>query len=100
MLEEFYAVHLLLESRIDVFMSKIEKKADNTMGIFVSMSGFSSVAIKEASRDRTPMLLMDYSHIYNLILAGIMTLPDVIRRIKRHASQTGQAYLAVEDFSG
>ena len=85
---------------IDVFMSKIVKKADNTMGIFVSMSGFSSVAIKEASRDRTPMLLMDYAHIYNLILAGIMTLPDVIRRIKRHASQTGQAYLAVEDFSG
>ena len=84
---------------IDVFMSKIVKKADNTMGIFVSMSGFSSVAIKEASRDRTPMILMDYSHIY-YILQGIMTLPDVIQRIKRHASQTGQAYLAVDDFSG
>jgi len=25
---------------IDIFMSKIVKKADNTMGIFVSMSGF------------------------------------------------------------
>lgn len=85
---------------IDVFMSKITKKADNTMGIFISMSGFSSTAIKEASRDRTPMLLMDFSHIYNLVLLGVISLPDIIRRIKRHASQTGQAYLTVENFSG
>lgn len=85
---------------IDIFMNKITRKADNTMGIFVSMAGFSSVAIQEASRDRTPMLLVDYSHIYNLILPGVMSLPDVIRRIKRHASQTGDAFLAVADFSG
>lgn len=85
---------------IDSFMNKITRKADNTMGIFVSMSGFSSIAIQEASRDRTPMLLMDFSHIYNLILASRMSLPDVIRRIKRHASQTGEAFLTVSDFSG
>ena len=85
---------------IDTFMTKIKRKADNTMGIFLSMSGFSSTAISEASCDRTPMLMMDFSHIYNLILAGTMSLPDVIRRIKRHASQTGQAFLAVDSFSG
>jgi len=85
---------------IDTFMTKIVRKADNTMGILISMAGFSSVAIQEASRDRTPMLLMDYSHIYNLVLSGQMPLPDVVRRIKRHASQTGQAFLPVADFSG
>jgi hypothetical protein len=85
---------------IDTFMTKIIRKADNTMGILVSMAGFSNVAIKEASRDRTPMLLMDYSHFYNLILSGQMSLPDVIRRIKRHASQTGEAFLPVLRFSG
>lgn len=85
---------------IDIFMTKITRKADNTMGILISMSGFSGVAIKEASRDRTPMLLMDYSHFYNLILPGLMSLPEVIRRIKRHASQTGEAFLPVERFSG
>jgi hypothetical protein len=70
------------------------------MGIFLSMSGFTSGAIKTASRDRTPLLLMDYSHIYNKILPGLMTLPDVIRRIKRNASQTGEAFLSVVKFSG
>lgn len=85
---------------VDTFMTKITRKADNTMGVFVSMAGFSNVAIKEASRDRTPMLLMDYSHFYSLILSGQMSLPDVIRRIKRHASQTGEAFLPVNRFSG
>ncbi len=85
---------------VDTFMTKITRKADNTMGILVSMSGFSAVAVEEASRDRTPMLLMDYSHFYNLILSGRMSLPEVIRRIKRHASQTGEALLPVSRFSG
>jgi hypothetical protein len=85
---------------VDSFMSKIKRKADNTMGILVSMSGFSTTAIEEASRDGTPMLLMDYSHIYNLILAGTIALPEVIRRIKQHASQTGEALLPVVKFSG
>src|SRR5690606_5120926 len=40
---------------IDSFFKKVITKADNTMGILVSMSGFSSVAVKEASRDRTPL---------------------------------------------
>ncbi|HLP48025.1 MAG TPA: restriction endonuclease [Candidatus Kapabacteria bacterium] len=85
---------------IDSFMAKVTSKADNTMGIFVSMAGFNEGAIKAASRDRTPLLLMDHSHFYNLILPGLMTLPDVIKRIKRHASQTGDAFLDIRKFSG
>ncbi len=85
---------------IDVFMAKINSKAENTMGVFLSMSGFTSGAIKAASRERTPMLLMDYSHVYNLMLSELMSMPDVIRRIKRHASQTGEAFLSPSEFSG
>jgi restriction endonuclease Mrr len=83
---------------IDTFMVKIESKADNTMGLFISMAGFSEGAKRTASKQRTPMLLLDHSHIYNLILQGVMTLPQVVSRIKRHASQTGSAYLAALEF--
>ena len=83
---------------IDVFMAKITHKADNTMGILVSMSGFTAIAAKEASRDRTPMMLLNYGHFFNLVLNGRMTLPDVIRRVKRHASQTGEAFLPADRF--
>lgn len=69
------------------------------MGIFVSMSGFNSGAIKEASKDRTPIVLLDYQHIYHS-LSGIMSFPDIVERVRRHASQTGAAYLGIQEFSG
>ena len=84
---------------IDTFYKKITTKADNTMGVIVSISGYSSVAKREASGDRTPILLLDHSHLY-MVLGGIMGLEDVVDRVRRHASQTGEAYLAVDDFGG
>jgi len=83
---------------VDTFMAKIESKADNTMGLFVSVSGFNNGAMRAASKQRTPMLLLDHSHIFSLILRGIMSLPQVISRIKRHASQTGSAHLPAAEF--
>ncbi len=84
---------------IDTFYRKVTSKADNTMGIMVSISGYSKVAIEEASGERTPLLLMDHSHIF-YVLSGIMGMSDVINRIRRHASQTGEAYLPTTNFSG
>ena len=47
---------------IDSFLAKVNDKADNTMGVFVSMSGFSTVAIQQASGRKTPLILMDSNH--------------------------------------
>lgn len=82
---------------IDGFHRKVTSKADNTMGIFVSMSGFNSGALGAASGERTPLLLLDFNHLY-FILGGTMTLPEIINRVKRHAAQTAESYLAVPDF--
>jgi hypothetical protein len=84
---------------IDTFHKKVTTKADNTMGIMISVSGYSSIARQEASGERTPLLLLDHGHIYQ-VLGGIMGLGDVIDRVRRHASQTGEAYLAASEFSG
>jgi hypothetical protein len=84
---------------IDVFRRKVETKADNTMGIFVSISGYSSVAIEAASGSRTPLLLLEHSHLYR-ILGGISGFRDVVERVRRHSSQTGQPYLPVNKFDG
>ncbi len=84
---------------IDIFYKKVVTKADNTMGIIVSISGYSSVATREASSDRTPLLLLDHGHLY-LVLGGIMNFADVIDRLKRHASQTGESFLSASEFGG
>lgn len=81
------------------FFKKVTDKADNTMGVFVSISGYTEVAKKEASSAKTPLLLLDHNHLY-LVLSGMMGISDVIERIRRHASQTGDAYLATKDFAG
>ena len=84
---------------IDSLVKKVTGKADNTMGIMVSISGYSSVAIREASFARSPILLLDHSHLY-MVLTGIESFPNVIRRIRRHSSQEGEAFLPVARFGG
>ena len=84
---------------IDSFYKKVTSKADNTMGVMISVSAYSAVARQEASGERTPILLFDHSHLY-LVLGGVMGLADVIERVRRHASQTSEAYLAASDFGG
>ena len=56
------------------------------------------MARQEASGERTPLLLLDHGHIY-LVLGGIMGLGDIIDRVRRHASQTGEAYLSASDLA-
>jgi hypothetical protein len=84
---------------IDTFFKKVHGKADNTMGLMISMSGYSSVAIQEASGPKSPLLLLDYNHIY-VMLSGTFSFVDIVNRIRRHASQTSQAYLRPADFGG
>jgi hypothetical protein len=84
---------------IDSLKAKIGSKADNTMGVMVAISGYSSVAIKEASGPKTALLLFDYSHVYRA-LGALNSFKDSIRRVRRHSSQTGYAYLAASDFGG
>jgi hypothetical protein len=78
---------------VDTLAQKVSKKADNTMGVMVSMSGYSGVAISEASGAGTKLLLLDYAHI-NLVLDG-HDFSEILGRVRRHASQTGRAYLEV-----
>jgi hypothetical protein len=82
---------------IDTMTAKIATKADNTMGIIVSISGYSSVAIQEASKPKTVLLLLDFTHL-NLSLRGLMAFDGIVDRLRRHASQTGKAYLEANLF--
>jgi Restriction endonuclease len=84
---------------VDTMLKKVADKADNTMGIIVAISGYSSTAKAEASGPRTPLLLFDHRHLY-LVLGGNASFGEVVDRVRRHASQTGESYLSPEDFNG
>ncbi|MDI2090788.1 restriction endonuclease [Commensalibacter oyaizuii] len=82
---------------IDSLKAKVNKMADNTMGIMISVSGYSKVAISEASGSKTTLITIDASHLY-LFFSGVMNFKEIISRVRRHASQTGQAYLPANEF--
>jgi hypothetical protein len=86
-------------TEVDSLLEKVHTKSENLMGIMVSMSGFSHSARQQASFAKSPLLLLDYSHLY-LILAAVQSFPEVIRRVRRHSSQTGRAYLSTTEFAG
>jgi Restriction endonuclease len=100
-----YLVELKFEAKqaaapdIDSLKAKVNSKADNTMGIMVAMSSYSSVAIAEASGPKTAVLLLDAAHIF-MVLQRASTLKEIIRRVRRHSSQTGASYLPPADFGG
>lgn len=82
---------------IDIFFKKVTDKADNTMGVMISISGFSSVAIEGASVRGTPILLFDHRHLY-FVLSGASTFSELVERVRRHASQTCEAFLLPDQF--
>jgi len=84
---------------IDSLRAKVDDKADNTMGVMVSISGYSSVAVDSASGRQSKLLIFDASHLY-LFLSGAISFVEIIGRVRRHASQTGESYLPVANFHG
>jgi hypothetical protein len=83
---------------VDVFRRKVESKADNTMGIMVSMSGYTDPGKQAAGGERSPILLLNCQHLY-AVLGGALKLDELIASVRRHASQTGKAYFEFNELS-
>lgn len=66
------------------------RKAKNTLGLFISISGFTSGAL-EAYRERTPLIAMDGDDLF-CVLDSRVRLDELLKRKKRYASETGSCY--------
>ncbi|HDR4694084.1 restriction endonuclease [Bacillus cereus] len=77
---------------LDTFSSKIARKLDNTLGLFLSINGFSETAVVTHSAGRKNMILMDGSDLM-AVLERRIDLVQLLSLKRRHASQTGNIYL-------
>lgn len=84
---------------LDSFAAKVSRKLDNTLGLFVSVNGFSEDGIAAHSGGRRTVILMDGSHLMAVLEARIR-LTDLLLRLRRHASQTGEILLPIGDILG
>lgn len=95
-------VHILVEAKwekdpieaapIGVFRQKVEDKLKTTLGLFVSMSGFSGGAVlKAGGSGARSMILIDGAELMP-VFEGQVDLGDLLARKIRRAHETGEAY--------
>jgi Restriction endonuclease len=77
---------------LDIFTAKIDRKAENTLGLFVAISGFEPTAAEMHSGHRSPLILMDGADLY-AVLDDRIDLRELLRRKRRHAAMTGNIFL-------
>lgn len=83
---------------LDAFASKVRRKLDNTLGVFLSMNGFSPDGVAAHSTGRPSVVLMDGADLMAVLEERIDFVTLLLRK-KRHAAQTGNIYLHVHEIS-
>lgn len=79
---------------LDSFKGKIGRKLDNTLGLYLSINGFSEDAITIHSSGRSTMLLMDGVDLM-AVLEGRIDFVSMLTRKRRHAAQTGNIFFKI-----
>jgi len=83
---------------LDGFASKVRRKLDNTLGLFLSMNGFSPDGITAHSTGRPNVILMDGADLMAVLEERIDFVTLLVRK-KKHAAQTGNIFLHVHEIS-
>jgi hypothetical protein len=81
---------------LDSLAAKLSRKLDNTLGLFLSINGFSEDGVKAHSSGKRVLLLMDGSDMM-AVLEGRIDLIQLLLRKRRYAAQTGNIYLRIHE---
>ena len=79
---------------LDAFKGKVRRRLENTLGLYVSVNGYSQTAVDSQSAAQPVLILMDGLDLM-AVLDGRIELNDLLLRKRRHAAQTGEVYLGV-----
>lgn len=83
-------------AELDALSGKLSRKLDNTLGLFLSVNGFSEDGVNAHSSSKRMMLLMDGSDLMS-VLEGRIDLIQLLLRKRREASETGNIYLKIHE---
>lgn len=81
---------------LDGMAGKLSRKLENTLGLFLSVNGFSEDAVKAHSSGRRLVVLMDGSDLM-AVLEGRIDLGQLLLRKRRKAAETGNIYLRIHE---
>lgn len=75
-------------SDLGAFSSKVQRKLDNTLGLFLAINGFSGDAVALYTQNRPVMLLMTGRDLA-AVLEQRIDFPSLLQRKRRRAAETG-----------
>lgn len=81
---------------LDAFGAKVKRKLDNTLGLFLSINGFSPDAVRAHSTGRPVLILMTGADLM-AVLDQRIDFVSLIQRKRRHAAQTGKILFEIND---
>jgi len=81
------------------FAGTLSSKLKNTLGLFISIDGFSQGARELSGQVATGIILMDGMDL-NAVLDGRIDLHHLLFRKRRHAAETGEIYYPVNKILG
>lgn len=96
LLEAKWQQELVGAADLDSLAGKLSRKLDNTLGLYLSINGFSVDGVQAHSSGRRLMILMDGSDLM-AVLEGRIDLIQLLLRKRREASQTGNIYLRIHE---
>jgi hypothetical protein len=73
---------------LDAFASKVRRKLDNTLGLFLSINSFSPDGVTAHSVQRPVLLIMTGGDLM-AVLDQRIDFVTLMQRKKKHAAQTG-----------
>jgi len=81
---------------LDAFGGKVRRKLENTLGLFLSINGFSPDGVGAHSAAQPSVILMDGADLMAVLEERIDFVTLLLRK-KRHAAQTGRIFLPVHE---
>lgn len=81
---------------LDSLAGKLSRKLENTLGLFLSINGYSEDAVKAHSSGRRLIILMDGSDLM-AVIEGRIDLVHLLLRKRRKAAETGNIYLRIHE---
>jgi hypothetical protein len=79
---------------LDSFAGKVKRKLENTLGVFLSINGFTPDGVAAHSSGGAVVVLMDGADLMAVLEERIDFVTLLLRK-KRHAAQTGEIYLQI-----
>ncbi len=81
---------------LDIFAAKVSRRVENTLGLFVAISGFEPTAVDLHTGNRSPIILMDGADLFAVVDDRI-DLRVLLQRKRREASMTGRVLLTAAE---